>query len=341
MQTRPLGQSGIEASVVALGTWAIGGWMWGGSTERESIATIHAAIDNGMTFIDTAPVYGMGRSEEIVGAALRGSYRQKAILASKCSLVWDGTGEDGYYHFSADDQDKVDDGTPDPKYKIYRNGRPAHIRKGVEDSLRRLRTDVIALMQTHWQDPTTPIADTMHELLKLKKEGKIRAIGCSNATPKQMAEYLAVGPLDVDQEKFSMLDRDRTGDNLPFCKENNVAFLAYSPLGQGLLTGAVGPDRQFQPGDARNRLPRFSQENRRKVAGFLDAIRPIAEDYSLTLAQLVTAWTVAQPGCTHALLGARSVKQVLENVKGGAVTIDPRALEIIDKAIAERMNPEK
>ena len=333
MQTRPLGESGIEASVIAFGAWAIGGWMWGGTDEKEAVAAVHAALDCGMTFIDTAPMYGMGRSEEIIGKALKGGYRQKAVLATKCTLVWDGSGEDGEYFFPADDQGRVPDDTPNPKYKVYRNNKPRLVRKGVEESLRRLQTDVIDLLQTHWQDSTTPIAETMEELVKLKKEGKIRAIGVCNATPEQLEEYRQAGPLDSDQEKYNMLDRGMEKTNLPYCKDNKLAFLAYSPLAQGLLTGAIGPDRVFKPGDLRATNPRYSQENRAKVGVFLTAVQPIADDYKASLGQLVAAWTVSQPGCSHALLGARNARQVEENAKAGELRLEAGAVEAITKAV--------
>ena len=341
MQKRSLGESGIEASVIAFGAWAIGGWMWGGAEEKESIAAVHAALDNGINFIDTAPMYGMGRSEEILGKALKGGYRQKAVLATKCTLVWDGSGEDGTYFFPADDKGKVADNDPNPKYKIYKNNKPRMIRKGIEESLRRLQTDVIDLYQTHWQDPTTPIEETMAELMALKKEGKIRAIGTCNASPEDLERYRAAGQLDSDQEKYSMLDRAREGDNLPYVEKNKLAFLAYSPLGQGLLTGAVGPDRVFGPGDQRAVNPRFSVENRGRVAAFLADIRPIADDYKLTLGQLVAAWTVAQPGCSHALLGARTVGQVIENARAGTVTLDAAAVAAITRAVNEKLKDVK
>lgn len=330
---RPLGASGIDASVVALGTMAIGGWSWGGANDGDSIAALHAAIDGGMTLIDTAPVYGMGRAEELVGRALKGARRQKAILAGKCSLVWDPDVKGGVYHFVADDRGKLPDEHPNPRYRVYRNGRPEAIRRGVEDSLRRLRTDYIDLIQTHRQDPSTPVEDTMHELMKLKREGKIRAIGCSNASVEDMDRYRAVGQLDVDQEKYSMLDREREADNLPYCAGHDVAFLAYSPLAQGLLTGAINADRVFNPGDGRSAKPRFSLENRRRVAAFLADIRPVADDYRLTLTQLVTAWTLAQPGCSHVLLGARTARQVVENAVGGSVTLDVAAVASVTDAL--------
>lgn len=339
MLMRPLGESGIEASAVALGAWAIGGWQWGGTREGESVDVIRAALDNGITLMDTAPVYGMGRSEEILGKALdSSSLRQKAVIATKCALVWDDPKERGEYFFSGNAQGKVADDDPSRLYRIFRNARPEQIRKGLETSLRLLKTDYIDLLQTHWQDATTPIEDTMGELMKMKKEGKIRAIGCCNATIEDMERYRAVGQLDTDQEKFSILTRRRERDNLPYCAEKKLAFLAYSPLEQGLLTGAVGPDRMFAPGDARATRPFFTLENREKIAGFLAAVRPIADDYRLTLGQLITAWTLAQPGCTHVLLGARTVRQVVENARGGTVMLEEKAVALVSDLAANMLS---
>ncbi|MCC8180816.1 MAG: aldo/keto reductase [Planctomycetes bacterium] len=338
MKTRQLGRSGIEASVIAFGAWAVGGWMWGGNEEKESIAAIHAALDNGINLIDTAPVYGFGRSEEIVGKALKGR-RHKAVVATKCALVWDVPADGLFHNFDATQDGKAQPGEETWR-TVYRDGRAPAIRRNVEDSLRRLGTDVIDLIQTHWQDPNTPIAETMGELMQLKKEGKIRAIGCSNAAVEQMDQYRAAGQLDVDQEPYSMLDREHEAANLPYCQEHEVSFLAYSPLAQGLLTGKVGPDRVFAKGDARNYKPRFSLENREKVAQLLHAIQPIANDYRLTLSQLVAAWTIAQPGLTHALLGARNPKQVEENAKAGEVELAAEAIAQIREAI-DRFYPVK
>jgi len=317
MQYRDLGASGIKASVVAFGAWAIGGWFWGGTEDGEGISAIHAALDNGMNLLDTAPIYGMGHSEVVVGKAIKGR-RDKVVLATKCGLVWDGSNQGrGEFHFATDEQTKRDDGP----IKVYRYLKPESIRKEVEESLKRLGTDYIDLMQTHWQDGSTPIAETMGCLMDLKREGKIRAIGCSNATTVQMDQYRAAGQLDVDQEQYSMLDRQYEGTNLPYCKEHNVAFLGYSPLSQGLLTGKIGPDRVFGPGDQRNDKPRFSQENRKRIADMLAAFAPLTEKYRCSLGQLVIGWTVAQPGCTHALVGARNPEQVMENLKGGDIVM--------------------
>ena len=328
MQYRSLGKSGIEAAVVGLGAWAIGGWMWGGADEAESIRAIHAAIDAGMNLIDTAPVYGFGRSEEVVGKAIR-DRRDKVVLATKCGLVWHE--ERGELFFASDEKHPTEDG----QIKVHRYLAPGTIRHEVEWSLKRLGTDCIDLLQTHWQDSTTPIVATMHTLMELKKEGKIRAIGCSNATPAQMDEYRAAGQLDVDQELFSMLDRRQERENLPYCAKYKIAFLAYSPLAQGLLTGKIGPERAFQDGDQRRGKPRFSSENRQKIQRLVDTFCPIAEGHGVSVGQLAIAWTVSQKGCTHALVGARTARQAAENAKAGAVELTTGELQAMGKAIEE------
>lgn len=314
MRYRELGHSGIEASVVGLGTWAIGGWMWGGTDRQESVRAIQAALDQGMNLVDTAPAYGFGLAEEIVGEALRGR-REQAVVATKCGLIWHR--QQGEFFFASDEQHPGATG----RYQVYRCLAPQTIRDEVEQSLRRLQVDCIDLYQTHWQDGTTAIADTMAELLKLRQEGKIRAIGCSNATPEQMAAYRAAGSLDVDQELYSMLDRGPETGNLPDCARAGTAFLAYSPLAQGLLTGSIGPDRVFGEGDQRRHKPRFSVENRRRAAALLADFAPLAQAHGATLGQLAIAWTVAQTGCTHALVGARSPAQVQENAAAGDLVL--------------------
>ena len=330
MQYRKLGASGIEASAVAFGAWAVGGWMWGGSDDDDAVAAIRAAIDAGINFIDTAPIYGFGHSERVVGKALAGR-RDQVVLATKCGLVWDR--EEGEYYFRSDEKGAVGD----PKKAtrtVYKCLRPDAIRDEVEHSLKRLNVDVIDLYQTHWQDSTTPIADTMGALMELKDAGKIRAIGVSNASADQMTAYRAVGPIDSDQERFSMLDRRIEADQLPYCREHHIAVLAYSPLEQGLLTGKVGPDRQFGEGDQRRRSKRFSVENRKKVLVMLDEMKPVAEAHGITPAQLAIAWTLAQPGLTHALVGARDPKQAAENAAAGDVKLSDEDFTTINRALA-------
>lgn len=328
MQYRPLGQSGISASVVGLGTWVMGGWMWGGADEADSIRAIHASLDAGINLVDTAPAYGFGVSENIVGKAIRGR-RDRVVLATKCNMVCDPTR--GTFMFRSTSHG-ID---PHGHIVVHIYGGPESIRREVDDSLARLQTDYIDLYQTHWQDATTPLEDTMGALMDLKREGKIRAIGVSNASSRQMDQYRRVGPLDSDQEKYSMLARDIERDQLPYCREHGIAVLAYSPLGQGLLTGKIGPERTFAEGDLRNRHPLFTVENRQRIAQLLDRIRPIAETRRLTLAQLVVAWTYHQPGLTHVLCGARTAEQVQENAGAGDVQLTSDELNTINGALAE------
>ncbi len=327
MNYRLLGSTDIDASVVAFGAWAVGGWMWGGTDEAEGIKAIHAAVDAGINLIDTAPMYGFGRSEEIVGKAIK-DRRDKVVLATKSGLLWDR--EQGEFFFHCDDKQPTEEPS---RYKVYIYQGPESIREEIEKSLKRLQTDYIDLYQTHWQDPTTPLEDTVNCLTKLKEEGKIRAIGACNATPEQMDVYRRIGVLAVDQEKYSMLDRQLEATNLPYCLENNIAVLAYSPLAQGLLTGKITPERKFEEGDLRNKEPRYSVENRRKVMSLLGVIQPIASDHGVSLVQLAIAWTVAQPGLTHALCGARNPEQAVENAAAGDLSLSDEELAAITRAI--------
>ena len=330
MKSRKLGKSGIEASVVGFGSWAIGGWMWGGLTdEKEAVEAIHAAIDSGMNLIDTAPMYGFGASEEIVGKAVY-DRRDNVVLATKCGLIWHE--ERGDFHCFTDEKHPSKNG----KFKISRCLAPDVIRYEVEQSLKRLKTDYIDLLQTHWQDSTTPISETMETLLRMKEEGKIRAIGCCNTGLAQLGQYNARGDLDSAQELYSMLDRGPEKEILPYTDEQGIAFLAYSSLGQGLLTGKIGPERIFYDGDQRNHKPRFNVENRQRVIKMLEQFQPVADKHGVTLGQLAIGWTVAQRGCTHALVGARTVHQVLENAGGGSLQLDHGDLEIINSTIDSR-----
>jgi methylglyoxal reductase len=314
---RPLGQSGITASAIAHGAWAIGGWMWGGTDEEKSVRSIRASLDAGVNFIDTAPAYGLGLSERIVGQAIQGR-RDKVIVATKCGLVW---------HTNRGNFFVSQNGT-----RIHRYLGAPSIRHEVEQSLRRLHTDYIDLYQTHWQDDTTPIAETMGTLLELKQQGKIRAIGVSNCTVEQLREYQAVGTVDTAQERYNMLDRALEAEYLPYCKRNNIAVLAYSPLANGLLTGKVDPDRVFPEDDLRHQNPLYTRESRIRVNGMLDQMREVAKKHGLAIGQLVIAWTIAQRGLTHALVGARDAEQAIENA-AAAVTLPAGDLASIGEAL--------
>jgi aryl-alcohol dehydrogenase-like predicted oxidoreductase len=310
--------------------------MWGPQSEQDAVAAIQAAIDHGVNFIDTAPMYGMGRSEELVGRAIRGR-RDQVVLATKCGLRWEGDEpRRGAYHFSSDERGVVD--RTKARYHVYRYLGRESIREEIEASLRRLGVETIDLYQTHWQDPTTPIQETMETLVRLQEEGKVRAIGVSNATVEQIMEYRRYGRVDSDQEQYSMLDRKLEASNLPYCRKHNIAFLAYSPLANGLLTGKITPDRQFAEGDLRKNNPRFSVDNRRKVLAFLAEISPVAEERGISVSQLVIAWTLSRPGVTHALVGARNVEQALNNAAAGDVVLTEEELSRINQAL-DRHSP--
>ena len=322
MRYRPLGQSGIEASVVALGAWAIGGWYWGGTDETQSIDAIHAALDAGVNFIDTAPAYGLGHSEVIVGKAITG-HRDQVVIATKCGVVW-------HTHkgkFRLQEYDK----------QLYGYLGAESIRYEIDESLRRLQTDYIDLYQTHQQDPTTPIEETMGILLELQEQGKIRAIGVSNATANNMEQYRKLGPVDSDQERYSIIDQHIEDEQLPYCRKHDIAVLGYSPLEQGLLTGKVTAEREFPEDDWRTDKPGFDIDSRRTINTMLDEdFQPIADHHGLTLAQLAIAWTVGQPGLTHALVGARTSQQAAENAAAGDVVLSSQESAAMNQAVRKR-----
>ncbi|WJS03645.1 aldo/keto reductase [Roseibium aggregatum] len=322
MLTREIGRSGIEASAIGLGTWAIGGWMWGGTDEAKSISAIQASIDEGISLIDTAPAYGQGLSEEIVGKAIAGR-REKVVLATKCGLVWHTQKGNHFFDY---------DGKPVHRYL----GKDAIVHE-VEQSLKRLGTDYIDHYITHWQDPTTPIAETMEALETLKTQGKIRSIGASNTTADDVKAYVAAGQLDAIQEEYSMIKRDIEDTLVPLCLKEKVSVLSYSSLALGLLTGKIGPDRTFEGDDQRKDNPRFSVENRRKVARLMDAIAPIAEAHGATKAQVVIAWTLQQPGITFSLCGARDPVQARENAKAGRLRLTSEEIGLIGDAAATHL----
>jgi aryl-alcohol dehydrogenase-like predicted oxidoreductase len=309
--------------VVGFGAWAIGGWLWGGTDEQEAVRAIQASIGRGITLIDTAPAYGLGLSEQIVAKAIAGR-RDQVALATKCGLVWHA--DRGQLFFNQA-------GKP-----VYRYLGGDSIRYELEQSLKRLGTDHVDLYQTHWQDSTTPIEKTMAALLDLKRQGKIRAIGVSNATVEDIQQYQRLGPVDADQEKYSLLDRQHEAALVPYCREQGIAMLAYSPLANGLLTGKIGPKRQFSGDDLRRNNPRFSVENRIRVQAMLEKIRPIAQDHGLTLGQLVIAWTIAQPGITHALAGARNPQEAIENAQAADAVLSADEIRQIDHVFQKRIS---
>ncbi|MBI5386806.1 MAG: aldo/keto reductase [Verrucomicrobia bacterium] len=322
MKYRPLGNSGLSASIVGLGAWVLGGGpIWGQDTDdNESVRTIQSALDLGVNLIDTAPAYGWGRSERVVAKALKGR-RDKAIVATKGGLWW--ADARGSFFTEFDGQ------------KLYRSLRPDTIQIEIEDSLRRLEIDCIDLYQTHWPScppEHTPIADTMAVLTKLRDQGKIRALGVCNVSLDELKENIRRGGAVSDQFRYSMLFRDPEKDILPYCAQNHVATLTYMSLEQGLLTGKVGMDRVFSPGEFRTNTawnPWYVPANRRRVLDLLASWKDLTAKYACTLSQLVIAWTAAQTGVTHVLCGGRNMQQVTENAQAAELSLVPADLQRI------------
>lgn len=311
MELRQIGTSEIHATPIVFGAWAIGGWLWGGTDDAEAIEGIHAGLDAGINAIDTAPVYGFGHSERVVGDAIAGR-RDDVYLMTKCGLRWDVESE--RHHFDTEDAD----GNP---VSIFRNLTRDSILHECERSLERLGVEQIDLMQCHWPDETTPIEETMGALTELLDQGLIRAIGVSNFTPEMIEECLQHGPVHSSQPKFSLLTRENYDDVIAWCHARDIASIVYSPLEQGMLTGKVTLDREFGEGDQRHDRPWFTEENIRRVSAVIDdVVRPIAEAHDATVAQITLAWTIAAEGITCALAGSRNAGQASENA--GAMYID-------------------
>ncbi|MCL4178058.1 MAG: aldo/keto reductase [Verrucomicrobia bacterium] len=334
MKQRPLGNSGLSASIVGLGAWVLGGGpVWGQETDdAESIRAIQGALDLGINLIDTAPAYGWGRSERVVGQAIKGR-RHQAVLATKCGLWW----EDERGSFFTELAGK----------KMYRSLRPDTLQLEIENSLRRLEVDHIDLYQTHWPSvppEQTPIADTMEVLLKLKQQGKIRAIGVCNVAPEELEEHVRCGGIASDQFRYSMLHREAEQEILPRCERHQIATLTYMSLEQGLLTGKIGMDRVFASTEFRANAhwnDWFIPANRQRVLELLASWKPLTDQYACTLAQLVIAWTAAQPGVTHVLAGGRNLAQVTENARAGELTLAAEDLARIRRDVIALGEPTK
>jgi aryl-alcohol dehydrogenase-like predicted oxidoreductase len=297
--------------------------MWGGADRKDAIEAMEKSFDLGITSFDTAPAYGFGVSEYLVGEALLGK-RDKVQILTKYGLRWDTT--KGKHHFDSEDNE----GNP---IAIHKYAAKENVIKECEESLWRLRTDYIDLYQIHWPDPTTPIEETMEAIEILLKEGKIRAAGVCNYNAEQVATASRVVPIVSNQVPYSMVNRGIEKEIVPYAIKNNQAILAYSPLQRGLLTGKITQDYIFEPGDHRVNTPHFKKENIFKVNQFLDNIKPIAEEKDATLAQLVIAWTVQQPGITCALVGARNAKQTEENAKAASIQLSKDEIQTINKQL--------
>lgn len=312
---RDIGRSGVASSVIGLGTWAIGGAMWGGPDDAGSRSAIAASLDAGITLIDTAPGYGLGHAETLVGEVIRGR-RDRVVLATKCGLNWHhGRGNYFFEQYGA---------------KVHRYLGQDGIEHELEESLRRLGTDHIDIYFTHWQDPTTPVEATVETLLRLKEAGKIRAIGASNLSPDELSRYVATGGLDCIQERFSLIDRGIEQTLLPLAIAGGVATVAYSPMAMGLLTGRITPDRRFGGDDIRRDNPRFSAANRQAVQDFAAAVGDILAAHAITLGQLVVAWTLQQPRIDVVLCGARTAEQARHNARAGEVVLGDDEVQLVE-----------
>jgi len=317
MKTRNLGWTGEPLTVIGLGTWAMGGgdWSygWGPQDDQESIRTIERALDLGINWIDTAPVYGLGHAEEIVGRAIQGK-RDQVFLATKCGLVWD-----------------------DQK-RITGNLSRESIRKEVEASLKRLRTDVIDLYQIHWPNPEAQIEEAWEAMSRLVEEGKVRYIGVSNFSVAQMDRVREIHPIASLQPPYHLFDRGIEREILPYCARHQIGVIVYSPLASGLLTGKYDRQRiqNLPANDWRRRSPLFTEPAVTVNLWAVDALKEVASDLGVTLAQLAIAWTLRRSEVTAAIVGARKPHQIEETVKAAEIEIPQDALTRIEEILAER-----
>ncbi|MCP3026334.1 aldo/keto reductase [Halobacillus sp. A5] len=321
MEHIKISQNDLNASRIGLGTWAIGGWMWGGTDEKQSIETIHTALDKGINFIDTAPVYGFGRSEEIVGKAVEQSGRREdLILATKAAIDW--TNE-----------------------QPFRNGTKERIHKEVEDSLKRLKTDYIDVYQIHWPDPLTPLHETAEALHYLYKQGKIRAIGVSNFSPEQMDTFREAAPIHTLQPPYNLFEREIEENILPYTEKHGITTVTYGSLCRGLLSGKMSKDRSFKGDDLRNNDPKFQEPRFEQYLNAVNELDQFAqENFNKRVLHLAVKWVLEQPGSGVALMGGRRPDQLDPVDEITDFTIGQDALKeidnILDKHVKNPVGPE-
>jgi aryl-alcohol dehydrogenase-like predicted oxidoreductase len=310
LETIGIAGTSFEISRVALGTWAMGGWMWGGGDDQESIATIVAAVEHGINLIDTAPAYGFGRSEEIVGMALHNAaLRPNVVIATKVGLEW----RDG---------------------EVFRNASQARIFKEVDDSLRRLRTDYIDIYQVHWPDPLVEIEETAAAMETLHRQGKIRAIGVSNFSVEQMDRFRKVAPLHVLQPPYNLFERAAEAELLPYCRRHGIATFGYGALCRGLLAGRMRPDTKFEGDDLRRTDPKFQPPRYAQYLSAVDQLDRLArERFGKRVIHLAIRWALDQ-GTSTALWGARKPDQLqpIDDIAGWR--LDAETLAEIDRILA-------
>lgn len=290
--------------------------MWGGADDRASLAAIRQALDLGINLIDTAPIYGHGHAESLVGQALRDfGRRDSVIVATKVGLDWDSQ-----------------------KTKVWRNSSPARIQSEIEASLRRLGTDYIDVYQVHWPDPSHPFEKTMEALVTLQGQGTIRFIGVSNFTVPQMERCLAVGPVHTAQPPYNLFERGSEADVLPFCKKHNIGTLVYGAICRGLLSGKYTGEEQFPQGDIRAVDPKFQPPAFRTYADCVSALKRIAQSYDKTVAQLTIRWCLEQPGVHVALCGARTPEQVQELAGAAGWALRDSGVKQIEETVADMVS---
>jgi aryl-alcohol dehydrogenase-like predicted oxidoreductase len=325
MKYRKLGNTDLQLSEVTFGAWAAGGWMWGGTERKDAIEAIRVSYSLGVTSIDTAPIYGQGTSEEIVGEAIRGIPRDRFQILTKYGMRWDL--KKGDFAFSSKNNSGID-------IDIYKYAGKESIIKECEDSLKRLGTDYIDLYQIHWPDSTTAIEESIDAVSRLIEQGKVRYAGVCNYNAAQMAEAEKYIQLASDQVPYSMVKRDIEAELIPYCMDHNKSILAYSPLERGLLTGKMLPGHKFSDGDHRKNVSFFKDENLKQTNEFLNRIKPIADAKHLTVGQLVILWTLEQPGITITLVGARNAEQAIENAKAIDKSLSEEETDLISEHLS-------
>ena len=324
MEYRKLANTDLELSVITFGSWAAGGWMWGATNRQDAVNAIRAAYNEGVTSIDTAPIYGQGTSEEIVGQAIEGIKRDKVQILTKYGMRWDLA--KGDFAFKSQDND----GHP---IDIYKYAGKESIIKECEDSLRRLKTDYIDLYQNHWPDTTTPMSETFEAVERLIEQGKVRYAGVCNYDDHLLAEADQYISWVSDQIPFSMVNRETEKKTIPWCVQHGKSVLAYSPLERGLLTGKMTPNHKFAPGDHRAHHPFFTAESILRTNAFLEKIRPLAHEKGASLSQLVLRWTIDHPGITIALVGARNPEQAVSNAHATHIILKRDEMDFINKQL--------
>lgn len=326
MEYRTLSDSQLRLSAITFGSWAAGSWMWGKTERTDAIDAIRTAYEHGVTSIDTAPIYGQGTSEEIVGEAIRDIPREKVQILTKFGLRWD-LPKGKFYMKTKDNDGRFID--------VYKYAGKESVIEECENSLKRLGTDYIDLYQIHWPDVTTPLEETFEAVERLLEQGKIRYAGVCNYDASLAEKANQVVDIVSNQVPFSMVNRKIEEETLPWCIQNNKSVLAYSPMERGLLTGKMKPGQKFGEGDHRKIHPSFKDDHIIKVNEFLKAIQPVADNHQVTLAQLVLRWTLEQKGITIALAGARNAHQAAQNAKAADVKLSSDELDFINRKVDE------